>query len=154
MPNPVTKNNCELRDEIPQLSEANRLYLAARVRIGARTPASEIPGNPRRIDGVDRLEQAMKGHHCQIDPFVFKRLPSAVLQGYPALAARPRSASGGEPSFACARSVADTRSKAASELFSCSSSYCGQLGGRVPLRVASLSWGGPSDSPVTTSQDH
>jgi hypothetical protein len=58
MQQPVKERIAKLREEIAQISEANRLYTARRQKdasfsIGSRTSAPEIAGNPRRSDVVD-----------------------------------------------------------------------------------------------------
>jgi hypothetical protein len=65
MQNPVKERIVKLREEIAQISEANRLYLPWRQKAdtgrsgGSPTAASKIAGNPRRIGGAHRLEKAV-----------------------------------------------------------------------------------------------
>jgi len=65
MQNPVKDRIAKLRDEIAQISEANRLHLHGGKKKpqgaggGSRTSASKIAGNSGRISGADRLEKAM-----------------------------------------------------------------------------------------------
>jgi hypothetical protein len=64
MQNRVKERIAKLRDEIAQISAANRLYMGGGTTMrgslgGSRTSPSEIAGNPRRIGVVDRLEKTL-----------------------------------------------------------------------------------------------
>jgi hypothetical protein len=64
MQTPVKERIEKLRGEIAQISERERPVLAEREEQtrrsgGSGTSASEIAGNPRRIDGIDRLEKGV-----------------------------------------------------------------------------------------------
>jgi hypothetical protein len=64
MQNSVKERIAKLREEIAQLTEADRLYSqvgeASWRDGGSRTSASETGGNPRRVGGTYRLKKAAR----------------------------------------------------------------------------------------------
>jgi hypothetical protein len=63
MQNPIKERIVKLREEIAQISEANRLAWRQKEATGrsggSPTSASKIAGNSGRISGADRLEETM-----------------------------------------------------------------------------------------------
>ena len=65
MQNPIKERIVKVRDEIAQISEANRLYMGGGKKIHSAAGdherrVSEIAGHLGRVGGADRLEKSLK----------------------------------------------------------------------------------------------